>query len=500
MIRKHALPEHVELRLAEGNPWWAGRSAKALPAFKRWPFEPILAGLKNKLAPVILLRGPRRVGKTTLQDQTIRHLIEKGGVRPNEVMHVQFDDLPDWRSFRKFSKSPILDIAYWFEENVLKTPFNDLAREGRSAYLFFDEVQGLPSWAPQIKSLVDHAHVQVLVTGSSALHIGLGKESLAGRVSQISVGPLRLWEVGAMGGLDLPPYSKENGTERLQTPEFWRGLIEHGKKHAGTRLRAFRWFSERGGYPLAHERRDVPWEEMAANLRDTVINRVIQNDLRLGEGRGSARDPRLIEETFRMGCRYSGQYPSPPFLANEIKRVLHGNVGPQRVSHYLRFLDQAMLLKLVPPLELRLKRRRGYDKICLCDHGLRKAWLGEDIPLDAASLDKDPDAADLAGRLVEGAVGYFLGGIPELDVSHYPARTLEPEVDFILTAGDRRIPVEVKYRKKVDAVDDTDGLKRFMERPANRSAFGILVTREETEADPDPRVLRMPASTLLLLR
>lgn len=500
LFGRHTLPPHIELRLSEGNPWWNGRPTKNLPNFKRWPFKPILAGLRNKLTPVILLRGPRRVGKTTLQDQAITHLIETGAAKPNEVMHVQFDDLPDWRSFRKFSKSPILDIAYWFEEKVLKTPFNTLARSGRSAYIFFDEVQNFPDWASQIKNLIDHVQVQMLVTGSSALHIGLGKESLAGRVSQINVGPLRLWEIGAMGGLDLPPYSVENGAARLQTPEFWRGLVEHGEKHKTARDQAFRWYSDRGGYPMAQERRDLPWAEMAALLSDTVINRVIQKDLRMGEKKGAKRDPRLLEETFRLGCRYSGQYPNPAFLADEIKRVLDGNIGAQRVLHYLRFLDQAMLLRVVPPLELRLKRRKGHDKLCLCDHGLRKAWLGEDIPLDPASLDRDPDSADLAGRLIEGAAGYFLGEIPELDVSHFPARTLEPEVDFILTVGDRRIPVEVKYRKRIDAVRDTEGLKRFMEKAANKSGFGLLVTREDTEADPDPRLIRMPASTLLLLR
>jgi predicted AAA+ superfamily ATPase len=497
---QHVLPHYVRHRLGEGNPWWSGSPAKQQPAFKRWPFEQILKGFERKLTPVILLRGPRRVGKTTLQSQVIESLLASGKVHPNEIMHVQFDDLPDWPEFRKFSQSPILDISYWFAENVLRMPFNQLARSGRTAYLFFDEVQNLPDWAGQVKNLVDHADVRVLVTGSSALHIGLGKESLAGRATQINVGPLRLWEIGAMGRADLPPYASSNGGEVMQTADFWKGLAAHGLKHQQARADAFRWFSERGGYPFAQERKDEPWDAIAEVLRDTVVNRVVQKDLIMGESKGKKRDPRLLEATFHLSCRYNGQYPAPLLLADEIRRTLQGNIGSQRVMYYLRFLDQAMLLRLIPPLEIRLKRRKGYDKICLCDHALRAASFNEIIPLHPEGLERNPDAASLAGHLIEGTIGYFLSEISELSLNHFPARTLEPEVDFVAAVGDRRIPIEVKYTKSIDEVRDAMGLKRFLEKADNRAAFGLLITREDTGPDPDPRIIRMPASSLLLLR
>lgn len=500
LFTRHPLPADIERQLYTTNPWWEGKPAKPVPSFRRWAFQPIMKGFERRLTPVIILRGPRQVGKTTLQSQIMEELLKTGKSQPNEILHVQFDDLPPWKELRKFSRTPILHIARWFEEVVLKKPFNQLAREGKTPYIFFDEVQNFPEWASQIKNLVDHAELRVLVTGSSALHIGLGKESLAGRVSQVNMGPLRLWEIGKMAGLDLAPFLPENGAEHFTKPEFWRELASYGVKNAPARHEAFQWFSDRGGYPLSQARRDAPWEAVAAQLKTTVIERVIQHDLRLGEQKGKKRDPRLLEETFRLGCRYSGQYPNPAKLADEVKRALQGNIGAQRVQYYLRFLDQAMLLKLVPPLEIKLKRRKGYDKLCLCDHGLRKAWLGEPVPLDPEGLDKDPDAATLAGHLAEGVLGYYLSEFQELDMSHFPARNVEPEVDFVITTGDRRIPVEIKYTKRVDPVDDTEALKRFMEKAGNRASFGLLATREDTEADPDPRVIRIPVSSLLLLR
>ncbi len=500
LFAKHVIPGEIEKRLIEHNPWWQGKPAKSVPKMKRWPFKLILDNFQKNLVPVTLLRGPRRVGKTTIQNQIIEHMLSNGVAHPNEILHIQFDELPDWKSFKFAAKSPILDIVYWFEENILKTSFNQLARQKRSAFIFFDEVQNLPGWAEQVKNFIDTNDARVLVTGSSALHIGLGKESLAGRVSQINIGPLRLSEIGRLSDVNLPPFSFPNGRNGFNKIEFWKELVEHGRKYSKARDRIFKLFSERGGYPAAQERHDIKWPEIAKLLIDTVINRVIQHDLRAGEGKGKRKDPRLLEEVFRMCCRYSGQYPAPLKLAEEIKRVYSGNIGANRVMYYLRFLDQSMLIKLVQPLELRLKKRKGYDKLCLCDHALRSAWLNEKIPLDPEGIDSAPDYSQIAGRLMEGIIGYFLSDIDEITVNHYPETIKEPEADFIITAGDRRIPVEVKYRKRIDAVEDTMGLKRFMEKADNRSSFGLLVTRGDTEQDPDPRIVRIPASALLLLR
>jgi predicted AAA+ superfamily ATPase len=182
--------------------------------------------------------------------------------------------------------------------------------------------------------------------------------------------------------------------------------------------------------------------------------------------------------------------------------VLQEEVTPKRILYYLDFLDQAMLVRLVEPIELRLARRKGHDKICLCDHGLRRAWLGEHVPLDPEGLAGDPDAATLAGRLMEGAIGYYLGEFPEFALSHLPAADADPdaEVDFVLGVGDIRIPVEVKYTRRVDELRDAYGLKRFLEKAGNRSSFGLLVTRGDAEPVLDPRIIQIPASSLMLLR
>jgi predicted AAA+ superfamily ATPase len=100
-------------------------------------------------------------------------------------------------------------IVRWFEKNVLRESINTLARRGKPVYLFFDEVQNLKSWASELKSLVDHTAARTLVTGSSSLRIARGEASLAGRVSFIDLGPLRLREIAGVRHLgDLESISK----------------------------------------------------------------------------------------------------------------------------------------------------------------------------------------------------------------------------------------------------------------------------------------------------
>ena len=159
-----------------------------------------------------------------------------------------------------------------------------------------------------------------------------------------------------------------------------------------------------------------------------------------------------------------------------------------------------MLLRLVQPLELRLKRKRGPAKICLCDHGLRAAWLQEQIPLNPEGLAQAPHMADLAGRIAESATGYFLSGIPNIDLSHFPERGAEPEVDFVLSIGNNRIPIEVKYRRRINGFTDTRGLRAFIEKSVYNAPFGILVTMTDDVMLDDPRIIPVSLPSLLLLR
>lgn len=477
------------------NPWWRGEPQQVLPATRRHLVRLIKKRLEARLAPIVVVRGPRQIGKTTAQLHLVQDLLDSG-VAPRRILRVQCDELPALSGL----KEPILRLADWFEGAVLGCSLNEAARHGETAYIFLDEVQNLADWAPQLKFLADSSTAHVVVTGSSALRIEQGRDSLAGRISTIEAGLLSLTEIAAFRGIDLGrPFLDDNGLESLTHQEFWRALAEHGRDQAAVRDDVFRMFSERGGYPIAHGAAHVPWGQVADQLNETVIRRVIQHDLRVGD-RGRKRDAPLLEEVFRLACRYAGQTPESTTLAREAQRALSANVGAQRINHYLKFLANTLLIRLVEPLEIRLKRKRGQAKICLADHGLRASWLQEVVPLDPARLREQPELTTLAGRLAESAAGAMLLTIPSLDLAHLPARGGDPEVDFVLTIGARRIPLEVKYQHRVDALRDTEGLRTFMEKSVNNAPFGLLITQDDTASIADPRIVCLPLSTLMLLR
>lgn len=459
-------------------------------------FELALHRLKNGLAPITVLRGPRQVGKTTLQNQIIDHLLRQEGVNPKRIFRVQFDEIPSLKDIR----DPILSLCRWYEKRILQLSFNEQAHRGEHVFLFFDEVQNLTDWAPQVKALVDQHDVRVMLTGSSALRIEHGRDSLAGRISTLELGTLLLREISSLRGWgELNPLLPSNGLENLKKKDFWENLREHGSRNRQLRDQGFEAFSERGGYPIAQTRTDRPWEEVADQLNETVIRRVIQHDLRMGE-RGRKRDEALLEEVFRLSCRYAGQTPGQPIFINELRSALSANIGWRRILDYLRFLNDTLLISLVQPLELRLKRRKGQPKICLCDHSLRASWLHEVIPITPENLQSSPHLSDLAGHMAESITGYFLSSIPGLDLNWFPERGAEPEVDFIITVGEHRIPLEVKYRHKIDAHRDTLGLRAFIEKTVYNAPFGILTTLSDDVSVDDPRIVALSLSTLLLLR
>ena len=480
--------------LRRQNPWWEGKPTPPLPTTRRHLIRAMRQRLDLRLAPIVVVRGPRQIGKTTAQLQLLTDILQAGTPAEN-VFRVQCDELPELRNVPE----PILRLADWYERAVLKRTLNEVAGHGERTYIFLDEVQNLRDWAPQLKSLVDSSATTVVVTGSSALRIELGRDSLAGRISTIDAGVLTLTEIAAFHGIPLEgPFLADNGIEPLGQQDFWRDLVQHGARLAEPVATSFDWFSKRGGYPLVHQRPNVPWSVLADQLNETVIKRVIQHDLRVGE-RGRKRDAPLLEEVFRLACRYVGQSPAPVLLAREAQRALTANVGPQRMTQYLRFLGDTLLLRLIEPLEIRLKRKRGNLKICLADHGLRASWLQEIIPLSPSELEAQPHLTTLAGHIAESVVGVTLATISGLDIAHLPERSGEPEVDFVLTIGTRRVPLEVKYQRRIDPLRDTEGLRTFIEKSVNNAPFGLLVTQSMVEIS-DPRIVLVPLSSLMLLR
>lgn len=163
----------------------------------------------NEQYPVLLLTGPRQVGKTTM----LEHLIEVEGKGRKKV---SLDDL----TLRELAKT---DPKMFFQ--LYQPP------------LLIDEVQYAPELFPYIKIMVDERHQpgDFWLTGSQLFKMMEGvQESLAGRVALLHLSPLSQSEI--MKRPPEPPFSlelpllseRQNGRQMLNTPEVFQRIHQVG--------------------------------------------------------------------------------------------------------------------------------------------------------------------------------------------------------------------------------------------------------------------------------
>ncbi len=209
-------------------------------------------------------------------------------------------------------------------------------------------------------------------------------------------------------------------------------------------------------------------------------------------------DRGVIKNAFRLLCRYAGQAVSNKAFAEEVSKVLGTGVKHTAIADALQFLADSLLIHRVQPLEMLLKRQANPPKYCLCDHFVRNAWLQESIPIDPTELASCSGAVcTSAGHLIESIVGYQLEGLPTAEVAWFPERPTEPEVDFVVTLGSKRLPIEVKYQKSVGP-GDLKGLTAFCGKGHYEADFGLVITPAQT-GDVGDLAIAIPASHFLLV-
>ena len=146
---------------------------------------------------IVALVGIRRSGKTFLLYETMRRL-EAKGVDRRQLIYLNFEDdrlLP-------------IDVR---ELDLILRAHDELYPEfsGRRRYVFFDEVQGVPSWETYLRRLHDTEDARLFVTGSSSQLLSRELATgLRGRSVSFEVFPLSFAEFLRFRGLEHVPYSR----------------------------------------------------------------------------------------------------------------------------------------------------------------------------------------------------------------------------------------------------------------------------------------------------
>ncbi len=266
---------------------------------KRSLFHPLLADLKLKM---VLLSGPRQVGKTTVALDVLKHFA------PHDATYLNWDRLEHRRAIRELSWS----------------------RTGRVVVL--DEVHKYARWKTLIKGFHDtEGHLQkLLVTGSGRLDLyRRGGDSLAGRYYGLRLHPLSIGEILRDGG---PP-----DTAALERPELW-------PKTRGAPEETLESLLELGGFPepfLGGSSRQ------AARWRLARREQVLRQDVR---DFTLIREVTLVEQLADM----LAERVSAPLSINSLREDLQ--VDHKTVSSWIGVLERLQFVFRVPPYARSLAR------------------------------------------------------------------------------------------------------------------------------------------------
>ncbi|MDD3484141.1 ATP-binding protein [Azovibrio restrictus] len=396
---------------------------------------------------MIVVAGPRQIGKTTMVRQALSacpsKFIAADQAQPDAIDPFDQSAL----SYLSRAQPGAAPTAEWLVQQWNQARAKARVQSDDQLYvLAIDEIQKIPRWSEVVKGLWDadraeNLPMHVVLLGSSPWLMQRGlTESLAGRYE-----PIRMshWSYGEM------------------QEAFDFSLDE------------YLYF---GGYPGSASliREETRWRQY---IRSALIHPNIEKDI-LQMTR--VDKPALLKTLFELGCgAYSGQIISYTKLQGQLQDA--GNTVT--LAHYLDLLSQAGLLSgLAKYAGQKHRQRASSPKLNTHNTALMSALAG--YTFTAATQDRS-----YWGRLVESAVGAHLINTASEDCQVQYWRESPDEVDFILDNGYRLAAIEVKSGSKFGT---PKGLAVFAGKYANTKT---LIVGEG--GIPLPEFLSFPADSWL---
>jgi len=353
---------------------------------------------------IILMKGPRQSGKTTL----FLHLKEKLGGN--------YVTLEDEENLLSFEKNP--------KEFVKRYTGNNKNN------LFLDEAQYCKNAGKTIKLIFDlySDNLKLFITGSGSfdIKVEIGK-NLVGRTIYFELIPLDFEEFLMWKAKDLHKVFidyKKSFTDFILKGESFN--VEPAfKKEFTSLLQEYIIF---GGYPaIVKENNNDLKKELLKNLTRTYLEKDIFFFFNI-----------MHLEKFKNLLNYISFNNGSIFEISSIMRELHMDF--KTIENYLSVLSNTYIVSLLSPyyknLTTELKKTK---KIYFNDTGLRNSLMKNFLPLENR-MDK--------GILYENYIFNELKSNFN-EKMNYWRTTGKAEVDFILHLDNKLIPVEVKSQTKI---------------------------------------------------
>jgi hypothetical protein len=365
--------------------------------------------------PVTVVSGARQTGKSTL----VRYLASSG-----ERLYVTLDDL---------------DIR----DQAARVPDELLRRADR---MTLDEVQRSPDLLLGIKRAVDERREagRFVLTGSANLLLMQQvSESLAGRAAYLTLWPLTRREQLGMGKAGIWSSLLENApatwldlvSNEPATPEPWPAL------------------ARRGGYPTpAHELTESDDRQV---WFDGYIRTYLERDL---QGLSAVEHLPDFRRLMRAACLRIGNLLNQAELARDVA------LAPSTAQRYLNLLETSYQLLRLPAYAVnRTKRLTKAPKLYWSDTGLAMRLAGE----------TGPRGAHLENLVLTDLLAWRDSQSSPIEILYWRT-TKGAEVDFVVEAPERLLPIEVKTARKLE-YRDSQHLRTFLSEYADIAPAALIL-------------------------
>lgn len=486
--------DEIQGRLREINPWWRavinGGDSRSWIAHDRVLADrarhdlgyrsPVLDDVAQ--GPVddklVILRGPRRVGKSVTMKDAAAALCRRDDVDPRQIIYLPADGM------RAKDLRRALVLGRDLTRSVDRTG-------SRPRIWLLDEVTGIEDWTTALKYLRDNTPVgddTVVCTGSSWNDTAdVERDLLAGRAGSAACRrtrlllPMRFRDVLAATRPELtrlgplPPW-------RLQSEEA-KAVAEDLELHADDLDLAWQSYLTSGGFPRA----------VAEHAKDGMVSQSFMEDLAAWLHRDVDHDappdsiPRLLAElqhrsTSPLNRKSAAEalgYPSAQTFDVRLNRLVHSFAGlwcHQITDAGSRLAGSQSKLYLTDPL------------LAWLGHRLRAGLPEPTMP----SLTEMALATALAVAIDDGESGRWMSG----DTIGYVRTGAGNEVDLgpvPMPAGgqvERTTPLEAKWVSQ--------GWRSEARVIEGKFGFGVLATKNITDIQRPTWAVPAPVVALML--
>lgn len=405
--------------LSRYNHWWIRKKVDpALAGRERDAFEDILKYIDKRQA--VLLKGLRRVGKTTLFYQLINYLITERKINPYNIIYFTFDE--DIQSIEAILKE--------YQRLVLKREFGTLKNE--VIYIFLDEIQKLKGWTNQIKIYYDlYPNFKFFLSGSESIGLARDvKENLGGRVYDFIIKPLGFREYLKFKNVDID----------YQRMDIYKDTLQ---------FEVSNYLKNSGFIEMIWELDD---EILRKYFRESLLEKVLYKDI---PEVFSVNEPAALFKILRILAKSPGMLVKYNELGSDLK------IDQRTVRNYFSFLKASFLVHCQYQFSKNLLTSEKKLKRYYLSHSCFSNFFSEE-PYKEGYMD----------NLIENLF------VTIRDSQFFYRSPTMQEVDIVEVKDGETVPIEIKYKNNI-MKKDIRGMLSFIKKYSPKEA--IIISKDQWE-------------------